>query len=33
MNDREREELKRRVFAAGANLRYRLDGWDDTLEA
>ena len=33
MNDREREELKRRVFAAGANLRYRLDGWDVTLEA
>jgi hypothetical protein len=33
MNDREKEELKRRVFAAGANLRYRLDGWDVTIEA
>jgi hypothetical protein len=29
----QRAELRRRAFAAGVNFRYRLDGWEATLEA
>ena len=32
LNNGQKAELRRKVFAAGMNLRYRLDGWDVSLE-
>lgn len=32
LNPGQKAELRRKAFAAGMNLRYKLDGWDVTLE-
>lgn len=32
LNPGQKAELRRKAFAAGTNLRYKLDGWDVTLE-
>lgn len=33
LNPGQKAELRRKAFAAGVNLRYRLDGWETSLEA
>ena len=32
LNTGQKAELRRKAFASGMNLRYRLDGWDVSLE-
>jgi hypothetical protein len=32
LNAGQKAELRRKAFAAGVNLRYKMDGWDVTLE-